>query len=211
MTELFAWIFRLFLSPLGLVALAALDSSMLFFLPAAVDTAVVILSARYNEMFWIFPLLAATGSVIGASVTFWIGCKIGESSLEYWVSKKRLERVRSKIKSKGAIALAIPALMPPPFPLTPFILACGALSVSTKRFFVTLGLMRLLRFGIVSVLGWVYGRRILGVLESDIFEGIIAFLILIALAGTAYTAYRVIVTTRTYRSKRSKVPARNVA
>ena len=203
MSELFAWIFRLFLSPLGLVGLAALDSSMLFFLPAAVDTAVVILSARHNELFWIFPVLATTGSLVGASVTFWIGGKIGENSLEYWVSKGRLERVRCKIKSKGAIALAIPALMPPPFPLTPFILACGALSVSTKRFFITFGLMRLLRFGIVSMLGLVYGRRILTILESDIFKGGIAFFFLVALAGTAYTAYRVIVTTRTYRGKRS--------
>ena len=211
MTELFAWIFRLFLSPLGLVGLAALDSSMLFFLPAAVDTAVVILSARYHELFWLFPILAAAGSVIGASGTFWIGCKIGENSLEYWVSKKRLERVRCKIKSKGAIALALPAIMPPPFPLTPFILACGALSVSTKKFFITLALMRLLRFGAVSVLGLVFGRKILAILESDIFKGVIAFFFLVALAGTAYTAYRVIVTTRTYRSKRSSAPAKDAA
>jgi hypothetical protein len=39
------FLFRLFLSPLGLVDLAALDSSMLFFLPIAVHAAVVILSA----------------------------------------------------------------------------------------------------------------------------------------------------------------------
>lgn len=201
MTAFFEWIFRAFLSPLGLVGLAALDSSMLFFLPGSVDAAVVILSARHQEMFWIFPILATAGSLAGASVTFWIGRKIGENSLEYWVSKRRLDRVRCKIKDKGAIALAVPALMPPPFPLTPFILACGALSVSATRFFITLGLMRLVRFGAVSVLGWIYGRRILAVLDSSIFQGIMAFLILLALVGSAYTAYRLIVTTRSYRSR----------
>ncbi len=41
MMAFFQYLFRLFLSPLGLVGLAALDSSMLFFLPIAVDAAVV--------------------------------------------------------------------------------------------------------------------------------------------------------------------------
>jgi membrane protein YqaA with SNARE-associated domain len=200
----FEYLFRFFLSPIGLVGLAALDSSMLFFLPIAVDAAVVILSARHHDTFWTFPLLATVGSLIGASVTFWIGCKISENSLENWVSKRRLERVRGKIKDRGAVALAVPALMPPPFPLTPFILACGAFSVSKPRFFVTFGLMRIVRFGAVSILGWIYGRRILAALESNVFKGIMALFIASALVGTAYTTYRVIVTTRTpHRGKTS--------
>ena len=199
MMAFFEYLFRLFLSPLGLVGLAALDSSMLFFLPIAVDAAVVILSALHHDTFWAFPLLATVGSLIGASVTFWIGCKIGENSLEHWVSKRRLERVRCKIKNKGAVALAVPALMPPPFPLTPFILACGAFSVSKPRFFVMFGLMRIVRFGVVSILGWIYGRRILTVLESNIFKGIMAVLIVAALVGTAYSTYRVIASTRIRR------------
>ena len=202
MTAFFQSLFSLFLSPIGLVGLAALDSSMLFFLPIAVDAALVILSARHPETFWVFPILATIGSLIGTAVTFWIGGKIGENSLDNWIPKKRLEQVRCKIKDKGAIAMAIPALMPPPFPLTPFVLACGAFSVSRPRFFITFGLMRILRFGAVSVLGWVYGRRLLKVFESDIFKGIIAGFILVALIGTAYTTYRLIVTTRSHRGRR---------
>jgi membrane protein YqaA with SNARE-associated domain len=201
MSTFFQSIFEAFLSPLGLLALATLDSSMLFFLPVAVDAAVIILSARYSELFWVFPLLATTGSLVGASITFWIGRKIGENSLEIWVPKARLQRIRSKLKDKGAIALAVPALMPPPFPLTPFVLACGAFNVSKLRFFPMLGFMRFLRFGTVSVLGLLYGRRIVRVLESDVFKGIVTFFILIALAGTAYTTYRLVVTTRSYRRR----------
>jgi membrane protein YqaA with SNARE-associated domain len=196
MQSFFSSVFSLFLSPFGLIALAALDSSMLFFLPLAVDAAVVILSARHQDMFWIFPLLAASGSLLGALVTFWIGCKIGEKGLEHWVPTARLDRVRRKIKDKGAIAIAIPALMPPPFPLTPFILACGGLSVSTKPFLLTLGLARTVRFGILSVLGWAYGPRILAIFESPVFKGVISFLIVVAILGTAYTVYRLILTTR---------------
>jgi len=203
MYTFFQSIFAAFLSPSGLFALAALDSSMLFFLPIAVDAAVIVLSARHAEMFWVFPLLATAGSLVGASITFWIGQKIGENSLEVWVSKARLQSIRSKLKDKGAIALAVPAIMPPPFPLTPFILACGAFSVSKLRFFLMLGFMRFLRFGIVSVLGWLYGRRIVRIMESNVFQGVIAFFILVAMVGTAYTAYRLIKTTRSYRRGRT--------
>ncbi len=199
MTEFFQSLFQFFLSPWGLVAIAALDSSMLFFLPIAVEAAVVILSARHPNLFWAFPLLATAGSLIGSSVTFWMGHKIGESSLEHWVSSQRLEKVRCRIKDKGAIALAIPALLPPPFPLTPFVLACGALSVSRNRFFLTLGALRLVRFGIIAILGRLYGRQVLAILDSSVFKGIVAGFFVLALAGTAYTVYRLIVSTRNHR------------
>jgi membrane protein YqaA with SNARE-associated domain len=199
MQGFFGSIFSLFLTPLGLVVLSALDSSMLFFLPAAVDIAVIILSTRYRELFWIFPVLATAGSLIGAYVTFWLGCKIGENSLSFWVSERRLKMVQQKIRDKGAIALAIPGLLPPPFPLTPFILVCGALKVSRTKFFVTLGAARLVRYGVAALLAFLYGRRIIGILESDIFRMGVAILIFVALVGTGYSAYRMVKSTRKYR------------
>ena len=210
MQGFFSSIFTSFLSPIGLLALSSLDSSMLFFLPAATDMAVIILAARSREFFWAFPILATVGSLIGAYFTFWLGGKIGENSLACWVSERRLKSVQQKIKTKGAIALAIPGLLPPPFPLTPFILVCGALKVSKWRFFLTLAVARLLRFGLGSVLALIYGRRIIVLLESDIFQIVIAGFIVIALLGTAYSAYRLIQTTRKYRSGKSK-PATKAA
>jgi membrane protein YqaA with SNARE-associated domain len=200
MSRFFSLIFALFLSPFGLVALAALDSSMVFFMPAAVDMAVIILTARYREFFWAFPILATAGSLAGAYATFQIGCKIGENSLGSWVPERRLRSVQKKIKDKGAIALALPGLVPPPFPLTPFILACGALKVSRMKFFLTLGAARIFRFEVVAVLAFVYGKRIAAVIDSNIFKTIIAAFIAIALAGTAYSAYRVVRTTRSHRA-----------
>ena len=199
MRGFFSSIFSIFLSPFGLVGLAALDSSMLFFLPAAVDMAVIILVARTPELFWAFPLLATAGSLVGACVTFYIGCKVGENSLNYWVPERRLKSIQKKIKDKGAIALAIPGLMPPPFPLTPFILACGALKVRRTTFFLTLAGARLIRFSVAAILALIYGRRIIAVLESDIFQLIITGVVVIAIVGSAYSAYRLIRSTRTHR------------
>src|SRR5678809_1283188 len=121
MTAFFSSFFTFFLTWWGAFLLGALDSSMLFFLPFGIDTVVVYLAARNHDLFWAYPLLATAGSMTGAGVTYWIGMKAGEHGLDRFVPGKRLERLRCKVKDSGAIALALPALMPPPFPLTPFI------------------------------------------------------------------------------------------
>ena len=80
------WIITLFASPVGVVVLAALDSTLFFSLPFGIDAAVIILAARLRELWWIVPLLATAGSVAGAALTFWMGVKIGEQGLERWVA-----------------------------------------------------------------------------------------------------------------------------
>jgi hypothetical protein len=81
--------------------------------------------------------------------------------------------------------MALPALLPPPFPLTPFILTCGALAVDRTRFFLTFTAMRLLRFGVEAALARRYGRGILRVFQSDTFQIIVALFIVVAIVGTA--------------------------
>ena len=46
---------------------------MLFFLPFGVDAVVIYLAARDRDLFWIYPLLATAGSLVGAALTYWIG------------------------------------------------------------------------------------------------------------------------------------------
>jgi membrane protein YqaA with SNARE-associated domain len=180
----FASAFSAMLSPHGLFALAALDTSLILVLPFAIDAAVVILSARQPEWSWAFALIATAGSLAGASVSFWVGRKVGEHGIERFVKGRTLERVKKKVHSKGAVAMALPALMPPPFPLKPFILACGALDVGKVPFFTTLGGVRLLRFGAEAGLAVVYGERLIRWIESDTFETILMWFGIIAIAGT---------------------------
>ena len=191
MADLFRSLFGAFVSWWGVILLGVVDSSMLFFMPYGIDALVIILAARNQQWFWVYPLLATVGSVGGAAITFWIGRKVGEVGLERFVAKPRLERIRRRVNRSGAtpaVALAIPAIMPPPFPLTPFILTCGALKVDALRFFSIFAAMRLVRFGVEAVLATIYGRGILRILESDTFQLVIAGFIVVALIGTAVTA-----------------------
>jgi len=187
-TSFFQSIFGFFLTWWGAFLMAALDTSMLFFLPFGIDAIVIILAARNEDLFWLYPLLTTAGSLTGAAVTFSIGRKIGEAGVERLVPAKRLERLKCKVNESGAIAMAITALLPPPFPLTPFILTCGALDVSRARFFVTFGAVRLLRFGTEAVLAHIYGRRVLAILESDRFQTIVIVFVVVALVGTIASA-----------------------
>ena len=106
----------------------------------------------------------------GAALTFWMGVKFGERGLDRWVSEKRLEQIRKRVRESGAIALAVLDLVPPPFPFTPFVLAAGALEVNTRTFFVTLTVCRLFRFGLEAAVAVIYGRNILAWLDSDLFH-----------------------------------------
>ena len=192
--RLFAW----FLTWWGTILMGALDSSMVFFLPFGIDALVIYLAARDEDWFWAYPLFATSGSLAGAAGTFWIGRKLGEAGLERIVPRNRLAVLQRRVRNGGAVPLAIPGLLPPPFPLTPFILACGALAISEWRFFATFGAVRLLRFGSEAALAHHYGAGILRVLESDMFRGIVIGFIALAAGGTAVSAW--ILRRRTRRS-----------
>lgn len=98
---------------------AALDASMVFFLPLAVDMAVVYQAAGDSELFWVFPLLATLGSCAGASVTYRLGRKLGDEGIKRAVSEHRFEAVQGAVHERGAVALGLAALVPPPFPSPP--------------------------------------------------------------------------------------------
>jgi membrane protein YqaA with SNARE-associated domain len=188
----FISIFGGFMSWWGLWLIAALDSTIVVALPLAVDIAVVILVSRRRELFWFYPIMGSLGSLCGAVITFYIGRRVGEPGLEHFVSKGRLESIQRRIEDKGAVALAVLDLIPPPFPFTACILAAGALEVSTTLFFVTLFITRVFRFGVEAVLTFFYGKQIIGWLQSDTFEYIGIFLFAFAVVGTILAVLKVV-------------------
>jgi len=168
-------------SPAGVVVLAALDSTILLNLPLGIDAVIVILAARLQRSWWIVPLLATLGSIAGAALTFWMGVKVGEKGLDRYVPPKRLDRIRTRVRDRGAVALAVLDLIPPPFPFTASVIAAGALEVKATTFFVTLAVCRLLRFGVEAALAATYGKHILVWLESDLFQDVATLLIVAAI------------------------------
>ena len=201
------WIVALCASPLGVVVLAALDSTLFFSLPFGIDAAVIILAARLAALWWIAPLLATAGSIAGAALTFWMGIKVGEQGLERWVPARRLERIRVKARKQGAIALAVLDLIPPPFPFTPFVLAAGALEVKARTFFATLIACRILRFGAEAALAATYGQGVMRMLDSDLFHEIVMVFVALAIALTVFSLVKIVRTSARPAARSAPAPA----
>ena len=201
MRALFNTLLSYFLTPGGLVLMGALDASVVFFLPLGIDFVLIILTARKPELFWMYPLLATVGSVIGAAVTFWIGRKLGEHGLARFVKPSTLKRVEQRVSHRGAISVAALGVIPPPFPFTAFVLTSGALLLNPWTFLSTLAGVRLVRFMVEAALAARYGRGLLAFMESTTFTAIVIGLAALAITGTIVSAVAVIRSVR--RDKRA--------
>lgn len=183
--------FGFFLTWWGLVLLGALDASLFVFIPFGTDAVVIYMCARNREMFWLYPLLVTAGSLIGAAVTYRIGATIGDEGLARLVPPRHLERFRTRMKDIGPLTMGLSAILPPPFPLTAFILTSGALKVPLARFLMIFGAARLFRFGTEALLAQRFGTSLLRLFESEPVQRIAIGLVVVAIAGTAITIVRV--------------------
>lgn len=176
-----------FLTPPGLVVMGVLDASLIFFMPLGIDFALIVMTARRPELFWLYVLLATAGSLIGAAGTYWVGKKAGDKGLARWVNPRRLERVKQQV-GRGTYVVAGLALIPPPFPFTPFVLASGALGMNPWAFFTALASARIFRFGVEGVLAYRYGSQILPWMKTPAFQAVVGVFIALAVIGTIVSA-----------------------
>ena len=176
-----------FLTVPGIVVMGVLDASMVFFLPLGIDFVVILMTARKPEWFWLYAFLATVGSVIGAAGTYWIGKKAGEKGLARFVSARRLAHVKARV-SRGTLVVAGLALIPPPFPFTPFVLVGGALGMNPWSFFGALAVVRLFRFGVEGALAHRYGTQIVRWMNTPTFQTVVGVFIGLALIGTIVSA-----------------------
>jgi membrane protein YqaA with SNARE-associated domain len=156
--------------------------------PLGSDALVVVLASTRGEMFWLFPPIVTAISLIGAALTYWVGRSAGEVGLPRLVSSPHLDRMKSTVQKAGAGRLAAAAVLPPPFPLTPFVLTCGALDLDRRRFFLVFGLMRLIRFSAVALLARQYGDRVRQILESQELQTGVIVVVLIAITAMIASA-----------------------
>jgi len=175
----------------GLFLLSALDSSFLV-MPFGNDLLLIALtSSNLQGLTWIaYVLVSAIGSVLGVFVIDLLMRKAGEEGLERFVSKKRIEKLKSKMENKAGISLFLATLMPPPFPFTPAVMTASALQVRRKKLLGVVFVGRLLRFGIVAVLALFFGRQLIAWINSDVLAYIVYGLIAIAIVASTFSLIR---------------------
>jgi membrane protein YqaA with SNARE-associated domain len=153
------------LGPAGLFVVAFLDSSFLS-LPEINDVLIVTSSSAYPELAWLYVLLTTAGSLAGCSVLWWIGRRGGEPLLVRRFGQGGLLSSRSAFRRWGMLALAVPALLPPPMPFKIFVLSSGAFGFPFARFAATLLVARAVRYAFWSGMGMAYGDEAIGLLQA---------------------------------------------
>jgi len=165
-----------------LVLLGIADNSVVP-LTGSMDVLTIWLAARHREPWPYYALMATVGAVIGGYITYSLARRGGREAMERKLSKRRAAKVSKAFARWGFSAVAIPAVMPPPFPFVPFLLAAGAMQYSQKKFLAALTLGRGIRYTILAALGFVYGRHILRFF-SKYYKPALAVLTGLAVIGT---------------------------
>ena len=117
----------------GLILLGLLDNSVIP-LPGSMDVVTILLAAHHREPWIYYAVMATIGSLVGGYLTYRMARKGGKETLEKKFSPKRVKRVYAIFERWGFAAVAIPAMLPPPFPIVAMLLAAGAMQYPTKKF-----------------------------------------------------------------------------
>jgi membrane protein YqaA with SNARE-associated domain len=173
----------------GLLLLGLADNSVVP-LPGSMDVLTIWLAARHRPWWPYYAAMATLGALIGGYLTYGLARKGGKEALEAKLSKDKVKKIYRRFEHWGFGAVAIPAFLPPPFPIVPFLLAAGAMQYPRKKFLAALALGRGLRFALVAGVGAIYGRQIIAFFSKYYKPALATLIALAVLAGIiAYIQY----------------------
>ncbi len=155
----------LYVAAPAMIVIGTLDSSLLS-LPEINDYLVVMRCHRDFGAVFYFPFFAALGSVIGCLLLYTLMRRGGQAVLRARFRSEHIERVERIYARYGFLAIAIPALLPPPMPFKIFVATAGALEYPRWRFIITVMIARSLRYYIEGMLAVFYGERVLHFLKD---------------------------------------------
>jgi membrane protein YqaA with SNARE-associated domain len=176
------------LGGIGLIVMGVLDSSVIP-TPGGLDALTIVLAAREKEIWFYYAVMAVIGSVLGGYLTYRLGRKGGEGALERRLSKKRLKSVHSAFERWGFGTVFVPSLMPPPFPLSPFLLGAGAMNYPLKKYLLALTAGRAIRFFLIAYLASLYGRSLINLFAKHYLTILIVLIALAVVGGVIFIIY----------------------
>jgi membrane protein YqaA with SNARE-associated domain len=183
-----------------MILVGALDSSLLS-LPEINDYLVIMRCYGDPKSVFYFPLFASAGSVLGCTILYSIVRKGGQALFRRKFKAEHIARVERAYARFGFLAIAVPAMLPPPMPFKIFVATAGALEYPRRRFMLTVMIARSLRYFIEGTLAVFYGEAVLRFLHANApyIISVVATVCLIGLVVYAITGR--------IRSRRDLAPA----
>jgi membrane protein YqaA with SNARE-associated domain len=188
----------------GVFLVSIVDSSFVPLpIPGITDIMIIVMAAQHHS--WLLLILFATaGSALGGFFSYQVGQSGGMAFLEKRVPARIFKRVCEWMENHAILSVALPAILPPPMPLSPFVLAAGALKMSRRKFLTTFIISRCLRHTVAAWLGIHYGRHIVHLWNSLSAKYATPVLIVVwtlILGGCAFAFWQLYKTSRTVSSR----------
>ena len=154
------WIHRL--GGPGLVLLGVADSAPIVSVPPGSEDVFLIMLTAHRPQWWIYyAFMATVGEVVGGYVAYRLAEKGGQETLEKKVGQPRAQKIYRKFEKHGFITVFAGAVLPPPFPFTPVLMAAGIMQYPRKNFVYALTAGRAVRFFTEAFLGRTYGQEMI--------------------------------------------------
>jgi len=178
----------------GPFLLEALDSSF-FYVPLANELLLFALihggGGSSSDWMWIlYALSGAAGTVAGVAILDRVMRRAGAGGVERLVGKKRFGKLKGKLEQHTGWVVFIASALPPPFPFRFTMMTASALQCERGKMLASVFAGRALRFAAEALLILYFGRRFLDFMNSDIFNYVVYGLTLAAVAGSAFTIFR---------------------
>lgn len=155
------------LGALGLFFLAILDSMPLPTFGGP-DILTVILVVAKRGPWYEYAALAASGSVIGAYITFRLARRAGLAYLENKFGPGRVPTLLRFFEQWGTGALIASTAIPFPFPTSVFFAAAGASNYRTRKYLGVVAVSRAARYLAIAYTADRYGRHLVRVFRHPI-------------------------------------------
>ena len=191
MARITAWIegFALSIGAPGLFIIAFLDSSFLSF-PEVNDLLIVLLVINHPERMVLYATMATLGSIAGCLALYFVGRKGGEALLRKRFKGGTVERAANLMRRYGAMALIVPALLPPPAPFKIFVLMGGVAQIPLPTFIWAIAIGRGVRYFGEGILAVMYGKQALDYIhENGRIVGLVLGVAVLA-GGVAYYVWK---------------------
>jgi membrane protein YqaA with SNARE-associated domain len=186
----------------AMILIGTLDSSLLS-LPEINDYLVVARCYSDPKSVFYFPLFAAAGSVLGCFLLYTIMRRGGQAVMRRRFKAENIARVERAYARYGFLAIAVPALLPPPMPFKIFVATAGTLEYPRWRFILTVMAARALRYTVEGALAVFYGERVLVFMRDN---GMVILSVVGSVLVLCVAAYVLVKRLKTPRSMRELVP-----
>ena len=191
MARITAWIetFALSIGAPGLFIIAFLDSSFLSF-PEVNDLLIVLLVVNHPERMLLYATMSTLGSIAGCLALYFVGRKGGNALVRSRFKGGTVERAAELMRKYGAMALIVPALLPPPAPFKIFVLMGGVANIPLTTFIWAIAVGRGVRYFGEGLLAVMYGKQALDYIHRNGRTVGLVLAALILVGGAAYYVWK---------------------